>query len=134
MKYLSIILIAILMINCSREEISPVSTEENNFDEPVSFVILSPAEGDVWKTGEEHEIKWQAEESSATVSIYIIKKKEYYKKYITNGTSNDGIYKWKVSEETVPSHHYQIVIANSSLPDLKSYSKVFSIINEDDGF
>lgn len=132
MKIVLLISIAALICGCSREEFSPVSIPDLEYESVPTFDVEFPGEGDKLFTGNEYEIKWKSSSPSAKVAVYLIKKKEYYKTYLAVGAANDGSLKWNVPSNTIPSNHYRIVIADHNLSSFQSYSKEFSILKIQD--
>ncbi|MDU9048120.1 MAG: RHS repeat-associated core domain-containing protein [Candidatus Electrothrix sp. Rat3] len=57
--------------------------------------ITSPIVGDVWYTGETHNIQWNTDNTSSNVTIYLYKD-GVRQRTITSNTPNNGSYSWTV--------------------------------------
>lgn len=115
----------IVSFSCSKSDDNPVS---NNFP-PVTdeAVIFNPAVGELWKPGNEYEIKWSYPGSVKEVNITLLKKKQYNVLSIQNNAVNSGIFTWKIPADIAQSVSYQIKIENSADPKFFFFGEVFEI-------
>jgi hypothetical protein len=66
------------------------------------LVIISPKQGEIWKSGKEREIKWRADLSITKVNIlYLINDGIEEVGIIAEGFENNGSFSWKVPERHV---------------------------------
>ncbi len=88
--------------------------------------ITSPVAGDVWYTGETHNIQWNTDSTSSTVNIYL------YKNGVRQGpialnAPNNGSYSWTISMTYNEGNKYAIEIWIGDLYSYKSKDDYFTL-------
>ncbi|MEE9431283.1 MAG: hypothetical protein V3V16_09595 [Melioribacteraceae bacterium] len=104
--YLAIILL-FSSLSCRETIVTPEEKDDPKHHVVSLKKILNPSlENDVWKKGEQYEIKCEVTEHLENVIIKL-DRKDYEQYIISTKTPNDGSFEW-IPGNIPPSHHYKI--------------------------
>jgi len=94
-----------------------------------NLTVTAPDNADVWETGYSQYIYWDSIGSISNVNIELYKDGSFVQT-IVSGTTNDGVFYWKVPSGLVDSTQYQIKITDSSDHSTFDFSENFEIFTD----
>jgi hypothetical protein len=127
-----LILSIIILINTACKDLpdEPLILEYP-VNEQQELLIISPSDGDVFKSGDLLKLRWLSSTSLSEVDIYLIKNNNIERTFVLN-RKNNGTFGWFIDDNMVKSNNYSIKIVNSFEEMDFDISDRFSIRDEQD--
>jgi hypothetical protein len=126
---LIVLLTSFVILNSCREDIAspPETTVQGSEINTNLKEITQPSEAELWVPGYTYTIKWKVNDNYDHVNISLVRKFNHIM-MISNSTTNDGSFQWKVPTNIPHSHHYRIKLTSQPGTSASVHSEEFYIL------